>query len=94
MIWPVWQNGTPQSMQRAPCSRKHASGMCSWNSCQSNTRSAAGRVTGTVRVYSMKPVVLTHFRFVQQAPSLLPRRWEEGWGEGFNAASTLNDICL
>src|SRR5258708_7471671 len=58
MIWPVWQNGTPQSMHRAPCSRKDVSGMCSWNSCQSNTRSGAGRVTATVRVYSMKPVVL------------------------------------
>jgi len=37
---PVWQKGTPQSMQRAPCWRRSDSSACSWNSCQSATRSA------------------------------------------------------
>ena len=33
---PVWQNGTPQSMQRAPCSlQRRLVGRWSWNSCQS-----------------------------------------------------------
>ena len=36
---PVWQNGMPQSMQRAPCSRSFFSGMWTWNSFQSLTRS-------------------------------------------------------
>ena len=31
------------SMQRAPCSRSLASGKCSWNSCQSFTRSGGDR---------------------------------------------------
>jgi hypothetical protein len=32
---PVWQNGTPQSMQRAPCWRSFFSSMWWWNSFQS-----------------------------------------------------------
>lgn len=67
IIRPVWQNGTPQSMQRAPCSRSASSGECRWNSCQSEMRSAGGRTTGSVRVYSMNPVGLpiSYCRFLR-----------------------------
>src|SRR5262245_63226949 len=53
---PVWQNGTPQSMQRAPCWRRRFSSMWWWNSFQSRTRSAGERSTGSSRRYSMNPV--------------------------------------
>src|SRR5215471_2857901 len=55
---PVWQNGTPQSMQRAPCWRSRFSSMWWWNSFQSRTRSAGERSTGSSRRYSIKPVGL------------------------------------
>ena len=45
-------------MQRAPCFWSMASSACSWNSCQSWTRSAGGRASGSSRGYSMKPVGL------------------------------------
>ena len=53
---PVWQNGTPQSMQRAPCWRRRFSSMWWWNSFQSRTRSTGVRSTGSSRRYSMNPV--------------------------------------
>ena len=40
---PLWQNGTPHSMQRAPCARSVASGSGTTNSRWSCTRSAGGR---------------------------------------------------
>ena len=46
---PVWQKGTPQSMQRAPWLRSIASSAWSWNSSQSRTRSAGGRSSGNSR---------------------------------------------
>src|SRR5579863_3527762 len=55
---PVWQNGTPQSMQRAPCSCSFFSERWSWNSFQSRTRSLGLRSGGNCRSYSMKPVSL------------------------------------
>src|SRR5512139_3672222 len=53
---PVWQNGTPQSMQRAPCWRRRFSSRCGWNSFQSPSRSSGARSTGSSRRYSMNPV--------------------------------------
>src|ERR1044072_5915794 len=53
---PVWQNGTPQSMQRAPCCRSRFSSMWWWNSFQSRTRSAGERSTGSSGRYSIKTV--------------------------------------
>src|SRR3954471_15701925 len=40
---PLWQNGTPHSMQRAPCSASSRSGRCSTNSRKSPTRSLGSR---------------------------------------------------
>src|SRR5512135_406526 len=53
---PVWQNGTPQSMQRAPWLRSRFSSRCGWNSSQSPMRSMGARSTGSSRRYSMNPV--------------------------------------
>ena len=39
---PFWQNGMPQSMQRAPCFAAAASSRCSTNSRQWRSRSGAG----------------------------------------------------
>jgi hypothetical protein len=39
---PDWQNGMPQSMQRAPCVLASASVKCSTNSLKFLTRSAGG----------------------------------------------------
>ena len=47
--WPVWQNGMPQSMQRAPWSRSLSSVKCSWNSFQSLIRSKGERSSGSSR---------------------------------------------
>src|SRR6185503_12227542 len=55
---PVWQNGMPQSMQRAPWWRNLSTAKCSWNSFQSFTRSSGERSLGSSRSYSMKPVGL------------------------------------
>src|ERR1043165_6415377 len=55
---PVWQNGTPQSMQRAPCLRSVTGSEWSWNSSQSWMRSAGGRASGSSRGNSMNPVGL------------------------------------
>src|SRR3989344_606020 len=55
---PWWQNGMPQSMQRAPCffNSSSASGSITWR--QSRTRSATGRYGCFARLNSMKPVAL------------------------------------
>src|SRR5512137_2954669 len=55
---PVWQKGTPQSMQRAACSRSLPCSRWRWNSFQSRMRSRAKRYWGSSRRYSMKPVGL------------------------------------
>ena len=56
MSVPVWQNGMPQSMQRAPCLRSLSSGMWWWNSFQSRDALERRAVGGSSRRYSMKPV--------------------------------------
>src|SRR5262245_26971893 len=58
MSCPVWQNGIPQSMQRAPCCCSFDSEKCSWNSFQSFTRSNGERSSGSSRSNSMNPVGL------------------------------------
>src|ERR1051325_6480888 len=55
---PVWQKGTPQSMQREPCVRSRSSSMWRWNSFQSTVRFAGSRSTGSSRLNSMNPVGL------------------------------------
>src|SRR3712207_5539753 len=40
---PLWQNGTPHSMQRAPCSASSVSGRWRTNSLKSPTRSRGSR---------------------------------------------------
>src|SRR5580698_5840305 len=78
---PVWQNGTPQSMQRAPCSFSVGSGRCSWNSCQSRTRVLGSRPGGSRRSYSMNPVSLPMvflFLFSAQAGGVVGVELEGG----------------
>src|SRR5438128_1774726 len=58
MSVPVWQNGMPQSMQRAPCRRRWTSSPSAWNSCQSRTRAAGAFTIGSSRGNSRKPVGL------------------------------------
>ncbi len=58
---PTWQNGTPQSMQRAPCSLSLSSGRCRWNSFQCLSRSSSGWSCGSSRLNSMNPVGLPMF---------------------------------
>src|SRR5262245_39440157 len=55
---PVWQKGTPQSMQRAPCLRRPSSGRWWWNSFQSLVRSKGAASAGSSRGTSMKPLDL------------------------------------
>src|SRR3989338_8678643 len=55
---PLWQNGMPQSMQRAPCCWSFSSGMGEWNSLQSFVRSLGERSRGSSRLISMNPVGL------------------------------------
>ena len=69
---PVWQNGTPQSMQRAPCSLQRRLGRWSWNSFQSRTRAFGIAPRRLVRANSMKPVGLPIV--VSLHPYLPPRR--------------------
>src|SRR2546423_3271832 len=52
---PEWQNGMPQSMQRAPCSWSSACGSSTTNSSKSCTRSGTGRLAGPARWIFMKP---------------------------------------
>src|SRR4029077_12620290 len=55
---PVWQNGTPQSMQRAPWVRTFSSAKSRYTSDQSLIRSRTGRRSGVSRPNSTKPVTL------------------------------------
>src|SRR5215471_17553575 len=55
---PVWQNGMPQSMQRAPCVEASSSVSAKMNSRELRTRSAIGSVVSATRLSSMKPVIL------------------------------------
>src|SRR5262249_26130715 len=73
---PVWQNGTPQSMQRAPCSWSLASAVCSWNSCQSWTRSTGCRTSGNSRGNSRNPVGLPITRSRRESRQQLTRKPE------------------
>src|SRR4051794_2637357 len=52
---PEWQNGMPQSMQRAPCSFSSGSASGSWYSSKSWTRCATGRFGPFTRWIFMKP---------------------------------------
>src|SRR3954452_10392380 len=52
---PEWQNGMPQSMQRAPCSRSPSTASGSWYSAKSFTRSSIGRLRGVTRSSFRKP---------------------------------------
>ena len=58
MSLPVWQNGMPQSMQRAPCARRVSSAYGGCVSLQSLMRSSGGRSCFGSRGYSMNPVGL------------------------------------
>src|SRR4051812_32311178 len=50
---PLWQNGTPHSMQRAPCSASSRSGRWSRNSLKSPTRSFGSR-SGTPTRWTLR----------------------------------------
>src|SRR5829696_10597661 len=52
---PEWQNGTPHSMQRAPCSRSSGTVRPSWNSLKSWTRSPIGRLRPSTRLILRNP---------------------------------------
>src|SRR4051812_29030344 len=52
---PEWQNGMPQSMQRAPCSWSSASASGSAYSLKSFRRSGTGRLRASTRWISRKP---------------------------------------
>src|SRR4051794_10794703 len=52
---PEWQNGMPQSMQRAPCSCRSVTAIGSWYSKKSWTRSSTARLGGLTRWIFMKP---------------------------------------
>src|SRR5205823_954691 len=52
---PEWQNGMPQSMQRAPCFWSSACGSSTTNSLKSSTRSGIGRFFGSCRSIFRKP---------------------------------------
>src|SRR5436309_9504925 len=52
---PEWQNGMPQSMQRAPCSWSAACGSRTTNSWKSSTRWGTGRFCGPTRWIFRKP---------------------------------------
>src|SRR3954452_20613382 len=54
---PEWQNGMPQSMQRAPCSFSSGSASGSWYSSKSWTRCATGRFGPFTRWIFMKPPI-------------------------------------
>src|SRR5215475_2555411 len=54
---PVWQNGIPQSMQRAPCIEASSSVSVEMNSRELRTRSVIGSVVSATRLSSMKPVI-------------------------------------
>src|SRR3954454_2935869 len=52
---PEWQNGMPQSMQRAPCSRSPLSASGSWYSEKSRMRSSTARFGALTRWIFRKP---------------------------------------
>src|SRR4051812_26703357 len=52
---PEWQNGMPQSMQRAPCSWMASPACGSWYSKKSFKRSGIGRLRGSTRWITRKP---------------------------------------
>src|SRR5438105_3251464 len=52
---PEWQNGIPQSMQRAPCFWSSACGSRTTNSLKSSTRWGIGRFFGSCRSIFRKP---------------------------------------
>src|SRR6516164_7359853 len=54
---PVWQNGMPQSMHRAPCVEASSSVREKMNSRELRTRSAIGSIVSATRFNSMKPVI-------------------------------------
>src|SRR4051795_2552064 len=54
---PEWQNGMPQSMQRAPCAFRSGSASGSWYSMKSCTRSATGRFGPLTRWILRKPPI-------------------------------------
>src|SRR5438093_45020 len=55
---PWWQNGMPQSMQRAACFFSSSWGKGRYTSFQSRSRSPTGRVGHFLRLISRKPVTL------------------------------------
>src|SRR3954451_2386658 len=54
---PEWQNGMPQSMQRAPCAFSSGSASGSWYSMKSCTRSGIGRFGPFTRSILRKPPI-------------------------------------
>src|SRR3954469_8931057 len=54
---PEWQNGMPQSMQRAPCSFSSGSASGSWYSMKSCTRCSTGRFGPLTRWILRKPPI-------------------------------------
>src|SRR3954463_2477512 len=54
---PEWQNGMPQSMQRAPCAFRSGSASGSWYSMKSCTRCSTGRFGPLTRWISRKPPI-------------------------------------
>src|SRR3954465_15963634 len=54
---PEWQNGMPQSMQRAPCAFRSGSASGSWYSMKSRTRSGTGRFGPLTRGILRKPPI-------------------------------------
>src|SRR4051812_9768785 len=54
---PEWQNGMPQSMQRAPCAFSSGSASGSWYSTKSCTRSGIGRFGPFTRSILRKPPI-------------------------------------
>src|SRR5258706_985012 len=61
---PVWQNGMPQSMQRAPWRPISSSGRGRMNSLKNFTRSGAGTYGRSARSISMNPVIFPMSPFV------------------------------
>src|SRR2546423_10089079 len=64
----LWQNGTPQSMHRAPCKRRCSCGGCVKISAKSWMRSSGGRYGTGLRGNSLKPVGLPMARPPVHAP--------------------------
>src|SRR4051794_11081018 len=69
---PLWQNGTPHSMQRAACSRSSASGSVPTNSRMSPTRSAGARSGAS----SLVTFLNAPMRPISLPPPGVRRLWE------------------